>query len=344
MAIALLLALLPAAGAPAQGATPPDTELYVHGLELMVQGNISDAMVLMRQLVDFYPGSIYLARAEALLERYGNQLDRSGIVPFYILNLLSMVSVAEAVPSYFGSSDTLVLGLSGLAATAAGIGVSYLLSRDRDLSFGQELWMETAQLITTMNYSLLYDLASPPGDPDWSRFKGLGAALTAVAARAGAFALAGGSSLPSGKPAFLMVNYTLVWLYTSAYLTFVLKSPEPAFNNLVSFAVPTAAAAGSFFLWDLLRWPAYRTGLTALGALGGALTGIFTDLVVLRLVPTVDVRNLFGIAIGAAIAGQVLTSFLTEGIPAEEPRATPLALLPTIDSRGSAGLQITYRY
>jgi hypothetical protein len=342
--VALMYALLPAAAAPAQADVPPDAELYLRGLELIVQGNVSDSMVLMRQLVEFYPRSIYLARAEALLEKYGSQRDRSGIVPFYILNLLTVVSVAEALPSYLGTGDTLVLGLSGLAATATGIGLSYLLSRDGDLSFGQELWMETAQLFTTMNYSLLYDLAAPPADPNWVRFKGLGAALTAAAARAGAFALVGGSSLPSGKPAFVMVNYALVWLYTSAYLSFVLQSPDHAFNDLLSFAVPSAAAVGSFFLWDVLRWPDYRTGLTALGALGGALTGIFADLVVLRLAPGVDVRNLFGIAIGTAIAGQVLTSVLTEGIPDELPRAKPLSIRPTVDSRGSAGIQVGYSY
>lgn len=344
LGLVLMLTVLGISVVSAQETVPPDAELYLRGLELIVQGSVTDAMVLMRQLVDLYPQSPYIARAEALLERYGSQLDRSGIVPFYILNLLTMVSVAEALPSYFGSTDTLVLGLSGLAATAAGIGVSYLLSRDRDLSFGQELWMETAQLLATMNYSLLYDIAAPPADPYWTRFKGLGAAITAVAARAGAFAVAGGSALPPGKPAFVMVNYTLVWLYTSAYLTFVLQSPDHVLNSLVTFAVPTAAAAGSFFLWDLARWPDYRSGLTALGALGGALTGIFADLVVLRLAPGVDVRNLVGIAIGTAIAGQALTAVLTEGIPGEPPRAQPLSMHPTIDSRGSIGVQISLAY
>jgi hypothetical protein len=339
-----MLTLLPAASISAQDTVPPDTELYLRGLELIVQGSVSEAMVLMRQLVELYPQSPYIGKAEALLDRYGSQLDRSGIVPFYILNLLTMVSIAEALPAFLGTTDTLVLGLSGLAATGAGIGASYLLSRDRDLSFGQELWMENAELLTTMNYSLLYDLVAPPGDPNWSRFKGLGAAITAVAARAGAFALVGDSSLPPGKPAFTMVNYVLVWLYTSAYLTFVLQSPDHTFNNLVTFAVPTAAAAGSFFLWDVLRWPDYRTGLTALGALGGALTGIFADLVVARLVPTVDLRNLVGIAIGTAIAGQILTSALTEGIPDEPSRAKALSVRPQVDSRGSIGVQVSWSY
>lgn len=337
-----LLAVRPAL---AQSAVPPDAELYVHGLELIVQGSIPDAVAALRQLVDFYPGSPYAPRAEALLERYGSQVDRSGIVPFYILNLLTMVSVAEALPSFLGTSDTLVLGLSGLAATGAGIGISYLLSRDRDLSFGQELWMEDAQLVVTMNYSILFDLVAPPGDPNWARFKGLGAAVTAVAARVGAFAFVGtGGALPSGQPAFIMVNYALAWLYTSALLTFVVQSPDRVFNNLVTLGVPTSAAVGSFFLWNVLRWPDYRTGLTALGALGGALTGVFADLVVLRVAPTVDARTLFAVAIGTAVAGQVLTAVLTQGIADELPRSKPVAVRPTIDSRGALGVQVSLSY
>ncbi|HTO21143.1 MAG TPA: hypothetical protein VMQ10_01570 [Spirochaetia bacterium] len=350
LGVLLALSILPAARVPAQAEPPgaaslsPDAELYLRGLELIVQGSISDAIVPLRQLVDFYPGSPFASRAEALLEKYASRLDRSGIVPFYILNLMTMVSVAEALPSFLGTSDTLVLGLSGLAATGAGIGVSWLLSHDRDISFGQELWMESAQLVTTLDFSILYDLAAPPGDPNWVRFKGLGAAVAAVAARVGAYALAGGSALPSGQPAFIMVNYALSWVYTSAFLTFVLQSPDKTFNSVVSFGLPTAVAAGSWVLWGVLRWPDYRTGLTALGALGGALTGIFADLVVLRLAPTVDTRSLFGIAIGTALAGQVLTAFLTQGIPDELPRSSPVAIRPTVDSKGAVGFQVSLSY
>ena len=328
----------------AAASLPPDAELYLRGLELVVQGSISEAIVPLRQLVDFYPQSPFAPRAEALLEKYASHLDRSGIVPFYVLNLLSMVSVAEALPSFLGTSDTLVLGLSGLAATGAGVGVSWLLSHDRDISFGQELWMESAQLVATLDFSILYDLAAPPGDPNWVRFKGLGAAVTAVAARIGAYALAGESALPSGQPAFIMVNYTLSWVYATAFLTFVLQSPGKTFNSVVSFGLPTAVAAGSYFLWGLLRWPDYRTGLTALGALGGALTGVFADLVVLRLAPTVDPRSLFGIAIGAAVAGQLLTAILTQGIPNELPRSSPVAVRPTVDFHGAVGVQFSFSY
>jgi len=333
-----------AQSSPPDGSAPDDSALYVRGLELIVQGNVADAMILMRELLDTYPRSPYVERAAALLAKYGNTLDRSGIVFFYIANLLTTVSLAEALPAYLGSSDSLVLGLSGIAGVGLGIGGSYLLTRERDLSFGQELWLETAQLVGTVNYTLLFDLLTPTGDAGWTRFLGLGAALTATAARVGMFAAMGPSAMPSGKPAFVMLNYLLVYVYTTAFLNGVLKSPDRVLNDVATLAVPTAAAAASFFLWDVARWPDYRTGLTVLGALGGGLTGVFADLVVLRLVPGIDSRNLFGIAIAAAIGGQVLTAVLTAGVPAEEPRRQPLTFRPMLDPRGSVGLEVRYSY
>jgi hypothetical protein len=265
-------------------------------------------------------------------------------VLFYISNLVTTVSLAGAIPSFLGSNDPLVLGLSGLAGVGVSIGGSYLLSRDRDLSFGQELWLETAQLVGTVDFSVLFDLLAPPGDPAWSRFTGVGAALAATAARIGVFTAVGGGVLPSGKPAFIMLNYALAYLYTTAFLNGVLKSNDRVVNDASTFAVPTAVAAASWFLWDIARWPDYRTGLTVLGALGGGLTGVFADLVVSRLVPGIDSRNLFGIAIAMAIAGQVLTAVLTDGVPQEEPRRRSLRFMPTVDRKGSSGLVVQYAF
>jgi len=50
--------------------------------------------------------SAQAARASALLAKYGNQLDRGGIVFFYILNLATTVSLAEALPAFLGTTDT----------------------------------------------------------------------------------------------------------------------------------------------------------------------------------------------------------------------------------------------
>jgi hypothetical protein len=344
LAIAVFMAVFLPAAARAQSSAPGDEDLYLRGLELIVQGSITDAMVLMRELVDTYPQSRYAARASALLAKYGNQRDRGGIVLFYITNLLTTVSFAEALPSFLGSNDSLVLGLSGLAGVGIGVGGSYLLSRDRDLSFGQELWLDTAQILGTINYTLVFDLLAPPGDPGWSRFNGLGAALVATAARAGVFALVGESALPSGKPAFILLNYLLGYLYTVAFLDGVLKSTDRVLNDVSTFAFPTAVAAASYFIWDTARWPDYRTGLTVLGALGGALTGVFTDLVVSRLVPSIDSRNLFVIPIVTAIGGQVVTALLTDRIPPEEKRLVPLSFRPAVDASGAIGVEIRWSY
>ena len=57
-----------------------------------------------------------------------------------------------------------------------------------------------------------------------------------------------------------------------------------------------------------------------------------------------NVRTLFGVAIGTAMAGQVLTAFLTQGIPDELPRSGQVSFRPTVDSNGSPGVQISLSY
>jgi hypothetical protein len=322
------------------GAAADDTGLYVQALELIADGDTGTAVPLLRQLITTWPDSPWAPHARELLARYENQRDRTGITLFYITNLLSTVALAEAIPAYVQADDLLTFGLAGLAGVGVGIGGSWLLSKDRDLSFGQELWMDTAQAIGTLDFYLGYDLVTSPGDEGAARFVPLGSAIVVVAARAAAYAAVIGGSLSAGKPAFVLVNYATSFGYTLLLLKSIFSYNDRIANDVALSALPTTVALVSYFVWDNLRWPDYRSGLTLLGALGGGLAGVFADLVVSQLAPQNDSRPYFGIVLAAALAGQVGTALLTRSLPVEKAPPVALSIAPVISPDGAAGVTV----
>jgi hypothetical protein len=322
------------------GAPADDTSLYVQILEMIVDGDTTTAVPLLHKLLDTWPDSPWAPHAQELLSRYEGRLDRSGITFFYITNLLSTVALAEAIPAYFESDGLLTYGLAGLAGVGLGIGGSWLLSKDVDLSFGQELWMDTAQAVGTVDFYLGYDLVTAPGDAAAARFVPLGSAIVAVAARAAAYAAVVGGPLSAGKPAFVLVNYATSIGYTLLLLGSVFSYDDRIANDLSLSAIPTTVALVSSFLWDNLRWPDYRSGLTLLGALGGGLAGVFADLVVSQLAPQNDNRAYFGIVLGTALAGHVATIILTKNLPPENVPQPALSVAPVRGPDGAPGIAV----
>jgi hypothetical protein len=333
--------------AAADALTPPtDGELFVAALEAIVDGNPDAAVPLLHQLVDEWPDSPYIAKARELLSRYEGRLDRSGIVLFYISNLLAAVSLAEAIPASLQVQGLLPYGLTGLAGVGVAIGGSWLLSRYVDVSFGQELWLDTVEAIATANWAFGWDLATDPADASIGLYRGLGAAAVAVAARAATWAAVVDGPLAAGKPSFVLAAYATTLGYTLLTINSFLVSSDRVVNDIAFMAVPTAAAAAAWFLWDSLRWPDYRSGLTVLGALGGGLAGLFADLVVSQLVPGIDTRNYYGIVLASALTGHLVTAILTKALPAEPegPARRSLALVPMQGADGGWGISGRFSY
>jgi hypothetical protein len=327
--------------AQAPSETPADdTSLYVQILEMIVDGDTITAVPLLHKLIDAWPDSPWTPHARELLSRYEGRLDRSGITLFSITNLLSTVALAEAIPAYLQADSLLTYGLAGLAGVGLGIGGSWLLSKDVDLSFGQELWMDTAQAIGTADFALAYDLVTTPGDAEAARFLPLGSAIVTVAARAAAYAAVVGAPLSAGKPAFVLVNYATSVGYTLLLLGSVFSYKDRIANDLSLTAIPTTVALVSYFLWDGIRWPDYRSGLTLLGALGGGLAGVFADLVVSQLAPQSDSRPYFGIVLGTALAGHVVTAILTKDLPPEKAPPIAVSVAPQVAPDGAAGISV----
>lgn len=322
VALALLLACLPAAAASADeaaaSAAPDDTALYVRALELAIGGNATAAAAALRELLERFPASGYAERAGIYLEAWGSRLDRSGAVPFSIANLLTATAVGVSIPLAFEVDNSLTLSLSGLAGVGLGLGGSYLLGRGVELSWGQELWMEVAQAVSLADYVFAYLIAGDTLDPDLQRFVLLGGTLTAAIARGIAYAVVGRDGpLSSARPAFVAIGYATAFAYTLLTLRGIVHGADADLVNGLMIGLPTAAAVGSYFLWHGLEWKASRSGFMALGSLGGALAGFFVSGIIDYAAGGIDSRLTSGIVLAGAVAGQAAAIALTARMPDE---------------------------
>lgn len=322
---ALLAPLAAAADEASPAASPPladDTALYVRALELAVAGETIAAEAAMRELLERFPASVHAERAAVYLEAWGSRLDRSGIVPFSILNLVTATALTVTLPLALEVDNTLVLSLSGLAGVGIGLGGSWLLSRDLDLSWGQELWMDVAQAVSLVDYFFAYFIADRYLPYDHERYVPLGAAVTAVLSRGLAYAAVGrGGSLPAGRPTFIGISYATAFAYSMLTMRGIVHGMDDDLYQGLMIAIPTAAAVGSYFLWDALEWKAARSGFMALGSLGGALAGFFVSGILDYAVGGLDSQVVSGIVLAGAVAGQATAIGLTarmadEGSPA----------------------------
>jgi hypothetical protein len=320
--LAVLLAPLAAAADEAASPFPVnDTALYVRALELAIGGDTIGAEAALRDLLERFPASAYAERAQTYLSAWGSRVDRSGIVPFSILNLVTATALTVTIPLAFEIENTLVLSLSGLAGVGVGLGGSWLLARDIDLSWGQELWMDVAQAVSLVDYLFAWLIVSDTLPSEVQRFVPLGAALTATLARGLAYAAVGrGGALPAGRPSFIGISYATAFAYAMLTMRGVIHGMGDDLYRGLMIGIPTAAAVGSYFLWDVLDWRAERSGFMAPGSLGGALAGFFVSGILDYALGGIDSQLTSGIILAGAVAGQATAIALTarmsdEGAP-----------------------------
>jgi hypothetical protein len=272
----------------------------------------------MRELLDRFPASVYAERAGTYLAAWGSRLDRSGIVPFSVFTLVTATALTATIPLAFEVDNTLALSLSGLAGVGAGLGGSWLLSRDIDLSWGQELWMIVAQAVSLIDYFYVYLIVSDTLSYEVQRCVPLGAALTATLARGITYAVVGrGGSMPAGRSAFVGISYATAIAYTMLTLRGVVHGMNEDWFRGLMIGVPTATAVGSYLLWDALDWKASRSGFMALGSLGGALAGFFVSGIIEYAAGGIASRVMSGIVLAGAVAGQATAIALTARMPDE---------------------------
>ena len=119
------------------------------------------------------------------------------------------------------------------------------------------------------------------------------------------------------RPTFVAIGYATAFAYTLLTLRGIVHGADADLVNGLMIGIPTAAAVGSYFLWDGLEWKASRSGFMALGSLGGALAGFFVSGIIDYAAGGIDSRLTSGIVLAGAVAGQATALALTARIPDE---------------------------
>ncbi len=328
------------------------TALYIEGLELLIDDRLDPALMNFQELVDEYPGSIYANRAGTYLRELRSSRDNSGIVTFYLGNLVTATYTAMQLPTIFNYElDPVLAGITGLTGVGTGLGSAWLMTKDSPMNSAQDWWIESTQLISLGNYLYLTGIVEPYTIWEYDTALKIelgGQLLTLLGSRIGAWAAFRNSSPPRGQGAFMLQGYAWANFYYLLFAGGVLEWDDSRGVSIAGMVISDLAAYGSTQLWQQLEWSPLRTGLVSVGGLGGGLIGVFTSLILEELIE-LDSRMLVGLVLASTMAGQAAAVHFTRDMPAESgwenriAEQTEITILPQLgkDSIGAA-IRISY--
>ncbi|MBN2440549.1 MAG: hypothetical protein JXJ04_04370 [Spirochaetales bacterium] len=330
--------------------------LYTKALELLVDKNEKEALVIFKEFLEKYPESSLKPKVEEYINILENTLDHSSIVLFYITQLLSTTYVAITIPQIFNEdveTNGIVLGLSGIAGVGVGLGSAWLMTKDNNMSLGQNLWIENMMLVTLTNYNLLRLAITDDflyNDPLY-----LSGQLALIeGSRIGTYFLVK-DNLPSpGRASFYLWSYVWAHYYTWLTATGLFKSEDLQLNTTLGLIIPDLLSIGSYFLWDRLHWSFERNGLISISGLGGILVGSCINLILSSFKEVPDQSVIAGVMIASACAGTGLGIFFTSHMKEDtEIASIPEKKTPAINFQAhfnpspdgtEFGLKILYSY
>ena len=91
------------------------------GLELLLDEKTEEAVIVLEKVISDYPSTEAARKAEEYIEIYTNRLDRSGIVPFYLGNMITATWAASSIPMILDNDDGILLGATGIIGVGTGI-------------------------------------------------------------------------------------------------------------------------------------------------------------------------------------------------------------------------------
>ena len=322
------------------------TELYVAALESLVDGDETEAVRALQELVEGYPESPYVDRALELLSQYAGKLDHSGIVSFYLGNLASAVAIAELVPAILDVNDPIVAGGAGIVGLGGGLWSAWLMTRDNNMTWGQDLWIEFSEAAAITNLQFFFGLIDLDSLlPDYANKISLASQVVTVAAsRAAAYFLVRNALPSEAKAGFVVQAYLWGHYYLWMTLLGIVQSEYGQINSLLGMLVPDLIAVGSYFLWDELDWSFARTGLVSVSGLGGVLLGGFVNLILSGLVNIEAPEVAAGILMGTALAGTAIGTYITSGMePESEERYKTLGFY-VAPQAATGGFELGYHW
>ncbi|MGD6731476.1 MAG: hypothetical protein ACPKMZ_10445 [Pleomorphochaeta sp.] len=302
-----------------------DATLYIEGLESLIDEDRAQAENSFNQLVLEFPNSEYNSKANNFLFDLNNKIDNSGIVPFYLGNLSTISYTTIKLLNLLEiEQNSLSLGLAGLTGVGLGISTSYLLSQDMPISFNLYSNILTNQIISIGNFYYLKALTYEYNLFDDENLEEKVLLSAELATINGSLFLSyynlKDKNIPKGKAFFGLQSYA--WANYYYWLsTLYFNNLDSTNTLLLAMGISDAAYFGSLPLWDKLQWSSTRSGLVSVGGIGGALIGLFTNMILEDFV-TIEQKTFASIIIGSSLAGQALTTYLTRNIDYKEKSKT----------------------
>jgi len=296
-------------------------KLYSQALEELIDGNDSKAIALFEQVREQYPNTEASVKAQKILTQYSLKVDHSGIVPFYIGNILTSLLVIEGIPFLFEIDELIVYGSLGIAGVGTGIGAAWLLSKETDMSFARDIWIEFTQISAMANYQLLLKAADPYVDLGGTLKEkiNLGGQMgIAVGTRALAYLATRDKKLSTGKASFVASGYAWANMYYWLAMNGIIKSENTTLNSVLGMIIPDLAAVGAYSAYDNLRFSANRVGFLSVGALGGGLLGGFANMIIYGILGEYPSRVVPSVLFGSIMVGQGAAYYFTRNMEQEK--------------------------
>jgi len=326
-------------------------EKYALGLELMVQGKKPEGLKILESVVAEYPGTKAAQRAEKYLDTYGHRPVRSGIVTFYLGNLATTTWAAYTLPLIMGWEDNdLVMGTVGLIGVGSGIYSSWLMTRDRDMSLGQDLWIEfiEAAAVTNFQYSYMVLGKNILDSSLREKINIGGQTVLSLTSRGLSYAYLL-DRRPSQGRIFTVINaYAWSQYYLWVSLSEIFGSTNDDLNNTLAVLVPDLAAVGTYYLWEKADWSIQKAGIVSVSGLGGMLTGIFTVMLISEIFDfTPNSAFNSSLILGFSLTGKVLAAWATSGMEpdsaAEQNKPVRISFNPVLGPKGT-GLMMDFHF
>ena len=316
-------------------------EQFAIGLELHIDKKTDKALQIMENIVFKYPNTEAAEKAKVYIENSKSKLDRSGIISFYLGNMLTATWSAFSIPIILDLDDGYVPPISGIIGVGSGIYTSWLMSRNIDMSLGRDLWIEFIEAVSITNFQYAYSIFGEYITDFELRGKiniG-GQTATALTSRGLTYSYVK-DKYPSAGKVFTVIN-TYAWSQYYLWLTLseIFNSQNDNLNYSLGILLPDLAAAGSYFLWDKAGWSMQRTGIISVSGIAGMLTGIFVDMILNEadINPSNAVTS--AIVMSGSLSGKIIGAYVTSGMEpdakADESLFSNMNFTPIVTKKGT---------
>ncbi len=286
-------------------------------LELIIENKSEEATLILNGIIVDYPETAAAKKAKEYLEKITLKLDRSGIISFYLGNMITSTWAAYSIPMILDIENGIILGTTGIIGVGAGVYTSWLMSRDIDMSLGRDLWIEFIESAAVTNFQYAYSIFGKNITNSNIRDKiniG-GQAVTSLVSRGLTYNFITDQDPSSGRVFTVINTYAWSQYYLWITLSEIFNSTNENINYGLGILIPDLAALGSYYLWNNTGWSVQRTGIISVSGLGGLLTGIFTNMIIAEagnFSPSSTLTS--SIILGSSLAGKIIGVFATSNM------------------------------